>query len=280
MTDPQRISNRSRGLAAELLRAGADEQPSDASIERTLLALGVSGAVLTTTTAAGATAAGGAQAAGIASAGAASGAGVLGAGAAAGGTAKVATLTLLAKWVSIGVVGGVGLAGAAAVATSPRATEPPSRASVATPTRPLDVAPPPLASAPVQDVPAPPPAEAAPAAPAVVTPVAPAHPVPEPVAPSPAVELDVGTPLAAEVAYVDRARALVSSGQSAQGLALLGGYEREFPEARLLPEVLFLQLEALDRAGRTSEARAAAQRLVDGFPKSPHASRARKLLTP
>jgi hypothetical protein len=100
----------------------------------------------------------------------------------------------------------------------------------------------------------------------------------EPVAAAPA--LEVGAPLAAEVAYVDRARALLASGQAEPGLALLRSYERDFPEARLLPEVLFLQLETCDRLGRASEARAAAQRLLDGFPKSPHASRARRLLFP
>jgi len=92
--------------------------------------------------------------------------------------------------------------------------------------------------------------------------------------------LEVGAPLAAEVAYIDRARALLVAGQAEQGLALLRGYEREFPEARLLPEALFLQLETCDRLGRASEARAAARRLLEGFPKSPHASRARKLLFP
>jgi hypothetical protein len=92
--------------------------------------------------------------------------------------------------------------------------------------------------------------------------------------------LDVGAPLAAEVAYVDRARALLVAGQAEPGLSLLRGYERAFPEARLLPEVLFLQLETYDRLGRQGEARGAAQRLLEGFPKSPHASRARRLLFP
>ena len=76
-----------------------------------------------------------------------------------------------------------------------------------------------------------------------------------------------------------RARSLLASGQAEQGLALLARYEHEFPEARLLPEVLFLQLQTLERLSREGEARRAAQRLVDGFPKSPHAARARKLLS-
>jgi hypothetical protein len=42
--------------------------------------------------------------------------------------------------------------------------------------------------------------------------------------------------------------------------------------------VLFLQLEACERLGRPSEAQRAARRLVSGFPQSPHATRARKLL--
>lgn len=252
MTDPERISKRSSGLAAELLRAGADEQPSDNSVEKALVALGVSSAVMTTTSAAGAAAAGGAK------------------------LTKAVSLTLLAKWVGIGVVGGVGLAGVAAVATAPAAapSAPPSAVTVTQPhlAPPVAPAPAPAEPTPVAVEPAPVVVEPAPAVAShasAVEPVTPAAPV-----------LEVGAPLAAEVAYVDRARALLASGQASQGLALLGGYEREFPEARLLPEVLFLQLQTLDRLGRSSEARAAAQRLVDGFPKSPHASRARKLLTP
>jgi hypothetical protein len=253
MTDPERISKRSSGLAAELLRAGADEQPSENSVERALVALGVSSAVLTTSSAAGAAAAGGAK------------------------LTKAVSFTLLAKWVGIGVVGGVGLASVAAVATSPAAAPaaPPSAVMASKPRVVLPAAPAPAAAEPTPNpTPVevePPTVEAAPA------PAAPSHGALEPAA-SPAPALEVGAPLAAEVAYVDRARALVASGQTSQGLALLGGYEREFPEARLLPEVLFLQLQTLEQLGRTAEARSAAKRLVDGFPKSPHASRARKLL--
>jgi hypothetical protein len=261
MTDPERISKRASGLAAQLLRAGADEQPSEVSVERTLAALGVSAAALTTTTAAAA--AGGAQ---LSSATAAS-----------AGGAKAATLTLLAKWVGVGVVGGIGLASVATVATAPKSAEPAAQASVvvapAVSAAAKKLAPAPQPSAAVVAAEEPPVDVApTPAAPHVAPSAAPAV-APEPV-------LEVGTPLAAEVAYVDRARALVASGQSAQGLALLRGYEHDFPEARLLPEVLFLQLETLDRLGRSGEARAAARRLVDGFPQSPHANRARKLLSP
>lgn len=249
MTDPERISHRSSGLAAELLRAGATEQPHSAGVERTLAALGVSAALVTTASAAG------------------------GATAAAAGTKVVKAVSglLLVKWIGVGVVGGIGLAGAAAVVSEPTA-------SVASAT----------VAASAKRVPAPratPPVE--PAAPEVVA--SPAVEVAEPEVPSlPTVssaaapskpELDVGVPLAAEVAFIDRARAALAAGRAEQGLSELAGYEREFPEARLLPEVLFLRLETCQRLGRQAEARAAAQRLVDGFPKSPHAARARQVLS-
>jgi hypothetical protein len=274
MTDPERISKRSRGLAAQLLQAGAEEQPAEASMQQTLAALGVSAAVVTTTSAASA-AAGTAKATSALGAGA----GTAGLGAtAAGGTVKAVSAALLVKWIGIGVVGGVGLAGAAAVATGPATKPPVSQTAVAAAAQPR----------PAQPLAAPTPAE--PELPSAATEVPAIDVLPTPTAAASHVSsselntaapaLEVGAPLAAEVAYVDRARALLAAGQAEQGLALLRSYEREFPEARLLPEVLFLQLETCARVGRQSEARAAAQRLLDGFPKSPHASRARKLLFP
>jgi TolA-binding protein len=266
MTDPERISKRSLGLAAQLLQAGAEEQPGEAGMQRTLAALGVSAAVVTTASTAGAVA-------GTVKATGAAGAGGAGLGAtAAGGAVKAVSATLLVKWIGIGVVGGIGLAGAAAVATS---TAAPS-ASVS----PKVVAVPRASAVPAAATP-----EAAQASVVAEAPTAAPEVAPAAAAPRVSSEtslsapvLEVGAPLAAEVAFVDRARALLSAGQADQGLALLQSYEREFPEARLLPEVLFLRLETCDRLGRKTEARAAAQRLVQGFPKSPHASRARKLL--
>src|SRR6478752_4528230 len=105
MTDPERISKRGVGLAAQLLQAGADEQPRHDGVQRTLVALGVSGVVLTSTSAASA----------------ATGAKLMSGAAAISGTASVVSTTLLLKWVGIGVVAGIGLAGAAAVATAPSA---------------------------------------------------------------------------------------------------------------------------------------------------------------
>jgi hypothetical protein len=262
MTDPERMNTRRAGLAAQLLRASAEEEPSEASLHRTLAALGVSGAVLTTTSAAGAAAAaGGAQLTSAASAGA----------------GKTVTALLLVKWVGVGVVGGVSLAGAAAVVTSPAVAPAPREvSSVQAPRRAAArVASSPSASpvAPLREMtlraPEPEPAPAPPLAPRAL----PSRRESDVAAPP-----DVGVPLAAEVALVDRARALLAQGRPEAGLSELTLYERAFPEPRLLPEVLFLQLEAYQRLGRTSDARRAAERLASGFPKSPHAARARSLL--
>lgn len=263
MTDPERLSRRRTGLAAELLRAAAEEQPSDRGMQQTLLAVGVSGAILSSSSAAVASA----QLTGATSVSAVAG----GAGLTTAKSVSSISVALIAKWVGLGALGGLGLAGVAEVTAlpPPRAvashveTRAPRVAHSATPARPATRA-----------------GVSSSAEPEIATSAAPAAalraPLVEPRALAPAV--DVGVLLAAELSYVDRARSLLTSGQSSQGLELLESYERQFREARLLPEVLFLQLEAYDRAGRHAEARRAAQRLVASFPTSPHAGRARKLL--
>lgn len=266
MTDPERLSRREEGLAAELLRAAADEQPSDRGMQQTLIALGVSGVVLSATSAAGAAVAG-AQLTSATSASAVAGS----VGLTTAGSLNSVSVALVAKWVGLGVLGGFGLAGVAAVTTLPppravakhaQAEAPRVAHAAANATRPVA-----RASA----VSSAEPEIAASAAPSV-----PRAPVVEPRVPTPAA--DVGVPLAAEVSYVDHARSLLATGQASQGLAQLEAYEKTFRDARLLPEVLFLQLEAYQRAGRHADARRAAQRLVSGFPNSPHVGRARRLL--
>lgn len=247
MTDPERISKRSAGLAGELLRAASDEQPAEAAMQRTLAALGLSGAILATSSVASASLAG-------AQVGAA-------------GT-KAVTAALLVKWIGIGVVSGVGLAGAAAMVSAPASPAPASVVS-APPARAVTRASAPAGKPvrPFDPTPLPPPSSSAPTVAARSSAAAVALP-----------EVETA-PLAAELSLVDRARSLLGTGQPEQSLALLTGYEREFPAARLLPEVLFLQLEAFERLSRRSEARHAAERLVSAFPQSPHAARARRLLS-
>jgi len=270
MTDPERFSQRSTGLAAELLRAGADDQPGPDGMQQTLAALGFSGVVLSSAGVAGAASVGSAPLTSAVSASAAT------SGLTTAGAIKSASATLVIKWVGIGLVGGVGLASVASVAARPSpkpsavviddarsSTAHVNRAAV-TPTLPESR--PAVADSPAPQL-------VASAAPSALHAVAVA--VESRLTNS---ELEVGELLAAEVAYVDRARARLAAGQSSQGLSLLAGYEQKFRGARLLPEVLFLQIEAYERTGQSNEARNAAQRLVADFPKSPHAGRARRLL--
>ena len=271
MTDPERISKRSSGLAAQLLQAGGDEQPGAAGIERALVALGVSSALLTTAVASSAAVTGGTKLSSVALTGAAAGATAAGV----GSGAKVVTATLLAKWLGVGVLGGVTLSGAASLLSGPVTSASTQSARVSAPFSSVMASEAPQSvEAPAVEVPAPPLAESAAA---VAAPVAPAIAAPPQTVRSDVV-VEVGAPLSAEVVFIDGARALLASGQAEQGLLQLRRYEQEFPEARLLPEVLFLRMETCHRLGRSSEARAAATRLVHGFPQSPHAARARKLL--
>jgi hypothetical protein len=265
MTDPRRIAE-GGGFAAQLLRAGAAEQPGAAGLERTLAALGVSGAVLSSTLAVSAAAAGGKM-----TSAASGGAAALSTGTLAGGAGSAASVALVAKWIGIGLIGGVSFAGAASVVTQPAPPSP----RAADPAPPMVTRPP---SDGAKTEPAPVVVDTAPATePSLVSPAPPLRrSAIDP--PSLAAESDLGLPLSAEVAFVDRARALLRQGRTRDGLSLLEGYENEFREARLLPEVLFLRLEACERLGRVSDARRVAERLLAAFPKSPHAARARKLL--
>lgn len=263
MTDPQRIAERG-GFAARLLQAGAEEQPDPAGVSRTLAALGISGAVLTSSAAVGAVAAGSKVSSAV------SGGAVA---ISTGGTAAAsgASALLVVKWIGVGLLGGMSFAGAASIATRPTPSEP----AAATVAPRIAVVPPRVSTA--ERAVAPVVTEAAPElAPSSVVAPALRPSLPEP--PSPLAETDPGAPLSAEVAFVDRGRGLLRAGRTVEGLALLESYEQQFSEARLLPEVLFLRLEACERLGRTAEARRVAERLLKGFPKSPHAARARKLL--
>jgi hypothetical protein len=84
--------------------------------------------------------------------------------------------------------------------------------------------------------------------------------------------------LSAEVAFVDRGRAALQRGDGPGTLQSLAGYEAAFPKHQLLPEVLFLRMEAFSRAGQSEVARALARRIVAQGAAGPQAARARELL--
>jgi hypothetical protein len=225
-----------------LLRAGADEAPSSRAVERTVAALGAGAATLGVVTAAS-------SAPAIVGAATATSLGVAG------------TVKLLA----IGAVAGLASGGALLGVT--KAVEQSASKPVAAVVPAVSVA------APVEAVPLPP--ALVPEAPPAVEPPAVEAPAPRPAATS---APSVGSPLAAEVALVDRAHGVLRSGNARGALAILAAYESSFESPRLLPEVFALRMEASERAGDEVGARKWASRLVSRYPRSAQAARARTLL--
>lgn len=248
-------------LLRSLISAGREEEPTSAALQRTLAAVG----------------------AGIALSAAASALSVPatastlgGAGSAAVGLAERAAssmLVLIGKWLAVGVAVGTVASSAAysfSVAEAPQThqelatAQVPSKRLVATP--------------------APRTAPALPEAPAPVLEIVPSARVaalpPFAIGTRAAVEpkADPGLPLAAEVAALDRARQALASNDAGRALELLSGYEMRFPEARMLPEALYLRLEAFNLSGDKPSAESVARRILHAYPGSPHAARARTAL--
>jgi hypothetical protein len=230
-------------LALRLIRAGMREKPAPGTLQRTLSGLGLGASAL----------------------GAASSAGAVGA------TKSATSLGafVLTKWAAGGAVAGLVLA--TATYGVQRSTEP----TVSTTSNALlSTTPPPARAVPGLSLPTS-------REPSVVD--GPPQTLPAPARPAPApgptsVEAASQTPLAAEIAFVDRGREAFQRGNTRGALALLDGYEREFPQARLMPEVLYLRMQALRERGETGRAMELATRLLRSFPNNPHASSARAIL--
>jgi hypothetical protein len=233
-------------LGSTLLRAGRDEWPSDAAVARTLAAVGAGAAV-------------------AAAAGALAGAGVS-AGTAAKGTVALVSFASVVKWLGAGALGGLVVASVAhGITRAPRSTSAVRPAETAAPALPRSLEPPRAAER-RSELPPAPSLEVG------------EKPVPRPATATEPSDPAANAPLAAEVALVDRARNALSSGHPSRALAALGAYERTFREPRLLPEVLYLRLEAHLAAGDPARARETAAESVRLFPRSPHAVRARQVL--
>jgi hypothetical protein len=84
---------------------------------------------------------------------------------------------------------------------------------------------------------------------------------------------DAPSALRLELAMLNRVRSLLQRGQGSEGLRALGEYEAQFPKGTLGVEAMVLRVEALALAGRRTEARQAAQRVLDLYPRSPHIER-------
>ncbi len=236
-------------LGSALFSAGRDEWPSEDAVARTLSAIGAGAAIATVT--------GGAVAAAGASAGTAAKTSV-----------AVVSFASITKWLGIGALGGVVVAGVAHEVT-PRVMTP--VAPVAIPAQPaVEVQSETKKPESPKLAPAPTPASEPEPAKVSEKPLALAHEHKE--------QEQHGVPLAAEVALVDRARAALASGSAQRALDELRTYETAFPEPRLLPEVLFLRMEAHLAAGNAARARETAEQSVRLFPRSPHAARAREVI--
>jgi TolA-binding protein len=135
-----------------------------------------------------------------------------------------------------------------------------------------------------------------PAAPAAVAPAAkPAAPVvPEQAAPAATVETgpaEAAAPAAhrrpagsktadlrEQIALIDGARTALRAGEGDRALESLRRYHDKYPAGSFRPEAAALRIEALAKLGRTSEARALAERFIAEHRGSPLAARVARLL--
>jgi hypothetical protein len=229
-----------RDLEARLIRAGAREMPPSGTLQRTLAGLGLGASAVATVSSAGA----------LGAAKAAAPAGLLG----------------LAKWASIGAASGLMVTAASyGVQHATRAQTPATSSSVAV--RKANDLPAPVASTFAEVTPLQSPSALA----------APSAAPPRAATPALA-SADADAPLAKELAFVDRGREAFQRNDAGAALALLEHYERSFPERRLMPEVLYLRMQAQRELGETGRAATLAARLLRDYPRSPHASSARSIL--
>lgn len=84
--------------------------------------------------------------------------------------------------------------------------------------------------------------------------------------------------LAREVATLDRARAALVRGEQHTALAVLTGYQRDYPSGVLQQEATVLRIQALMAARDQEGARSAAAAFLRSHPQSPHARRLQVLL--
>lgn len=84
--------------------------------------------------------------------------------------------------------------------------------------------------------------------------------------------------LAAQIALVDAARHALASGSPQRALSIAREYQAQYPRGTFRPEVAAVKIEALMKLGRTSEARALAERFVVSYGAGPLATRVARLV--
>jgi outer membrane protein assembly factor BamD (BamD/ComL family) len=73
---------------------------------------------------------------------------------------------------------------------------------------------------------------------------------------------------ALELRILERARAAVAAGDFSAALRAIANHQRRFPAGRLQEEREALRVKALSGLGRSDEARRAAERFRERFPRS------------
>jgi hypothetical protein len=259
MNGPSRLlESSSHAGVRELLRAGIDESPRPAALQRTALALGVSGSIVSATAAASAT-----GAAVVTSA------------------AAPTTLALAAKWIAIGTLCGGGLAASAQAVSDFAATPPPAAAVtnrlVGTPAAQVASAIVVTHAGPAEPA-APQIIEAQPPGPARSTPTRTSTSTPSPALPASA-SLPDAQSLAHEVTTIDAARAALSAGRAANALAQVDGYFARARTGTLDREAELLRIDALTALGQRDAAAAHARAYAANYPRDPRLGRLRALLS-
>jgi hypothetical protein len=80
-----------------------------------------------------------------------------------------------------------------------------------------------------------------------------------------------------QIAMVDAARATLARGNADRALGLVRDYQARYPSGAFRPEAAAVRIEALVKLGRTTEARAAAERFVSSYGRTPLADRVARL---
>lgn len=266
--------------------ASGGDEPSVADRARVRAALGArlaitaaaAGVALTAVSSAAASASSAGTAVGTTAAGA--GVGVAGASGAAG--ASVAGAATIAAPLGIGMklllafgaATAVGVGAVSYVESTPPAptviAAPPSVVAPRDPSRVAPIAPPSaLPVAPASAAPAASTASASASVSALASNAPPSAPA------APAVSTASTDAIDRELGLIREAQLALQSGNGARALVLLDEHARRFPAGSLGEEREAARVFALCSLGRTSEARAAADRFLAAFPRSPQAARVR-----
>jgi hypothetical protein len=80
-----------------------------------------------------------------------------------------------------------------------------------------------------------------------------------------------------EITLIDGARSALAAGSPTRALALLERYRAQHPRGMLRPEALAMRIEAIDRSGDHTRARALARAFLAEYPNSPLAQRVAQL---